>query len=483
MAADHICSPLTHILNNFIHHNKYPMPWKIARIQPINKVTNPTEKSDYRPISILPCMSKLFEKLVLSQLITFIENSTIYKDTVSGFRKGHSTGTALLKLRDDIKRAMKAGEVTLIVLVDFSKAFDTLCHHTLIKKMDQLGFSKDFLHWTLSYLSERKQFVQVDGDQSKTVCVHYGVPQGSILGPVLFNLYVNDLQDTLQLNTIQYADDTTIYNSCRPANINCAETDINNHLKLLSTWSSTNSLAANSIKTKYIICSSTRLSKLHNVQSHKSNIVFNDVQIEREKSVKLLGVKIDEHLTWQNQLNDVISSCYGSLSTLRKLKNFTTFTLRKQLVDAIIFSKIDYNDFIYSLTVTQQKKLQRLQLAACSFVYGRYCTITDVLNLKWLPVKERRNMHLLRITHKAINNATWPSTCQLMLQNPTRALRTSNETRLKPTNDIGTFQDSASKIFNTLPTTLKSDSNYKSFCRKTKAYLLDSATARNLAVT
>lgn len=479
MVAEHICSPLTYIINTFISQNKYPNPWKQSRIVPINKISNPVDRSDYRPISILPCLSKIFEKIVLHQLVDFIDTTAIYKETVSGFRKGHSTGTALLKLRDDIKQAMKAGEVTLVVLVDFSKAFDTICHHSLIKKMSKLGFSKQFLYWTLSYLSDRSQFVQIDADKSEKVPIHHGVPQGSILGPVLFNLYVNDLQDVVNTSTIQYADDTTIYKSCRPGNINSAETDINNYLNSLSSWSTKNSLAANSIKTKYMICSTSRLSKLHGIETHQSNITFTDIPLEREKSTKLLGIQIDEHLTWQYQLNNVLSSCYGSLSTLRKLKHFTTFKLRKQLVEALILSKLDFNDFVYSLSSTKLNKLQRLQLAACSFVYGRYCNIEDIIKLKWLPIKERRDMNLLKITHKALNSASWPSTCRLELHTHSKTLRNSNETRLKPSNITGIFQDTASKVFNCLPLKLKNDTNYKTFCRNTKSYLLDAAMTRS----
>ena len=482
MALDHICSPLTHIVNTCIHKNIFPDLWKQARIQPISKVPKPQDKSDYRPISILPCFSKIFEKIVLEQLVSYIERSSIYKDTLSGFRKGHSTGTALLKLRDDIKHAMKAGELTLIVLIDYSKAFDTICHYTLIEKMSKLGFSKQFLYWTLSYLSERKHFVQIDTNRSVNLPIHFGVPQGSILGPILFNLYVNDLQDTVATNAIQYADDTTIYKSCHPKNIGVTENEIKNHLHSLSSWSGNNSLAANSVKTKYIICSSSRLSRIHNIDSHKSNLTFNNMPLDIEESVKLLGIKIDKHLSWQLQMNDVISSCYGTLSTLRKLKNFATFKLRKQLVETLILSKIDYNDFVYSLNSTQQKKLQRLQLAACSFVYRKYCNLHDVVKLKWLPIYERRQMHQLRITHKSLYSELWPSNLKLDTQCTSRSLRNSNEIRLKPSNITGTFQDTASKLFNNLPTSLKNNTDYKSFCNKTKSYLLDSAIARSLSV-
>ena len=149
--------------------------------------------------------------LVLAQLINFIEDENIYKETVTGFRKNYGRNAALMKLRDDIRKAMKSSEVTLAVLVDFSKAFDTICHNLMIKKLHQLGFSKNFLWWTFSYLENRKQYVQIDNKSSSIEEVKFGVPQGTILGPILFNLYANDLQNDINMKTIQYADDTTLY--------------------------------------------------------------------------------------------------------------------------------------------------------------------------------------------------------------------------------------------------------------------------------
>ena len=216
LVQDSLSSPLTHIINAFIESNNFPSSWKCARIVPINKVPTPVEKSDFRPIAILPALSKIFERLVCSQVIEFIENTHLYKDTVTGFRKGYSTGSALLKLRDDIRTAMKSGELSIIVLIDFSKAFDTISHETLIQTLHKCDFSKDFMRWTLSYLTNRKQFIQIDDKTSKKMTNLFGVPQGSILGPLFFNLYVNGLQDTLPSKTIQYADDTTVYTSCKP---------------------------------------------------------------------------------------------------------------------------------------------------------------------------------------------------------------------------------------------------------------------------
>ena len=145
--SEYISSPLTFIINNFIKEAKFPSQWKIARISPIPKVSTPSELKDYRPVSILPILSKVYEKLVLKQITQFIEEQNVYHKYQSGFRKHHSTSKILTKLYDDIKNSMKRSEISVAIFADYSKAFDTIDFYTLIQKMHQLNFSTDFLHW------------------------------------------------------------------------------------------------------------------------------------------------------------------------------------------------------------------------------------------------------------------------------------------------------------------------------------------------
>ena len=148
---------------------------------------------------------------MLNQILVFIEKQALLASSISGYRKGHSTTTVLMGIRDDIIRAMKKGEVTLMVCADYSKAFDTVQFKAVLAKLHEMGFSKSFLLWVLSYLSERRQLVQIDDNLSELAYAEFGVPQGSILGPVLFNLYVADLQKKLDCPCYQYADDTTFF--------------------------------------------------------------------------------------------------------------------------------------------------------------------------------------------------------------------------------------------------------------------------------
>ena len=215
----------------------FPNAWKVARICPVPKVENPNEIIDYRPISVLPVLSKVYERVILNQLCDFIDNQSLINDTQSGYRKGHSTTTILMKFRDDIQKAMNKSEITLAVLIDYSKAFDTVHHETLLQKLHEMNFTKESLMIIHDYLCDRKQFVQVDDNKSNTLPVHFGVPQGSILGPVLFNLYVMDLSQNVNSNCTQYADDTILYQHCKVKKLTTCAKSLENDLQQLSDWS------------------------------------------------------------------------------------------------------------------------------------------------------------------------------------------------------------------------------------------------------
>ena len=161
MVADSIADPLTAIINNCIRKYYFPKAWKNARISPFPKVDQQKSEEHFRPISILPTLSKVFEKLVALQMTSFCESESVLPDTISSLRKGHSTNTVLMGMRDDLLRAMKKGEVTVMVLADLSKAFDTVNYKVLITKLSTLGFSKPFLRWLNSYLSDRSHFVRM----------------------------------------------------------------------------------------------------------------------------------------------------------------------------------------------------------------------------------------------------------------------------------------------------------------------------------
>ena len=219
-------------------------------------MNNPVTVKDFPPITILPVLSKIYEKVILSQLLNYIENSAVYNPTQSGFRKGYLTTTLLRKFRNDIWKAWNRNEIIVSVII--SKAFDTINHKTLLEKLISLNFSNRTIKIIMNYLTNRHQNVQIDHQTSPKSPVHFAIPQGRILGPILFNIYVVELPSCIDWDSVQYADDTTIYRACRPNDILQEIRHLENDIKTVSEWSAGNGLVFNNGKLKYITFSSKR---------------------------------------------------------------------------------------------------------------------------------------------------------------------------------------------------------------------------------
>jgi exonuclease III len=484
LVAEFCASPLTHILNEFISSNSFPLAWKLARVSPIPKTESPTEADHFRPISVLSALSKIYERLVLAQMLEYIEQHQVFKSSISGYRKGHSTTTVLLRIRDDIIKAMKKGEITLIAFADFSKAFDTVDYATVLKRLHSIGFSRDALNWFLSYLTNRKQFVQVNDKKSELLDVHYGVPQGSILGPILFNIYVNDLQSDFHCSCFQYADDTTLYDHCTPRSLAKCANKLNGTMSTLEDWASKSNLLLNETKTKQMLITTQQMSRAHELENFVPFITVKGKVVERVTTFKLLGTLINENLKWTDHIKQVTSSCYAVLSTLRKLKNLAPIHVKKQLAESLVLSKLAYNNVVYHpLPAYLQRKLQRIQNAAASFVLNRYTNECDVLQqLHWLPIKEKAEQDHLRLAHKVLWDPLSPEYLKLDIRKVNRELRSSCATNLVIPPETGSFQDNCSKLFNDLPAPTRNNKDLNSFTNQTKKILINKAKKRLLIV-
>ena len=229
--------------------------------------------------------------------------------------------------------------------------------------MNALRFSNCFLKWLLSYLDNRYQFVQVDDRASELKLTRFGVPQGSILGPVLFNLYVTDLQDKIQLPCFQYADDTTIFAHGRTNKLSSLETALKGDLEKLISWSSSTNLALNPKKTKVMVISTKELSKQNILQNYSPDLKITDKSLEREHCSKLLGVILNEHLSWDDHIAKITFSCFCTISILRKFKNLMPFKLKRQVAELLVLSKMDYTDAVFRpLPSRLLKRLQKVQM-------------------------------------------------------------------------------------------------------------------------
>ena len=482
ICIDEITSPLCHIINTSIEEQVFPDQWKVSKISPIPKVDHPKEPSDYRPISILPALSKIYEKILMLQLVSHLDNNQLLSNCQTGFRKGHCTITTCIKIKNDIIKAMDRGEVTLAVMADFSKAFDTVDFEILLKKLHDLNLSKSSLKILVSYLSNRRQYVQINDNESQFLPVTNGVPQGSILGPVLFNIYVYDMSSKTDATCIQYADDTSLYRHSKPRQFDDCVNRIGNDVNDLQGWSKNTNLIFNPMKTKCILFTTPQMAKRH---KFKFELKSSDgMQIDRVSNFKLLGVTFSEDMKWNQHVKKATSSAYGSLKTLIHLKRFLPFHLRKQLAEMLVLSRLDYgNALLINAPSYLHNQLQRVQNAAASFVRGRFSRKLEVIGLKWLPIQERVEMSLAKLAWKSVHCEAWPKFLPMKkaeARRPARGVYKEGSLIDCPTNIRGTFEYDASKTFNELPLKCRDSSLYTSFCRETHKHLLDRALARLL---
>ena len=270
---------LTLIINQMITTGIFPNSFKISKITPLFKKGDVSLLSNYRPISLLPTISKIFERILYNQLYQYFNSNNLLAEQQYGFRTNHSTEYAAVKLVDTISKEMESGSTPTALYIDLSKAVDTLSFHILLYKLNYYGVKGNAFKLLKNYLTNRKQYVVFNSQNSETVHITTGVPQGSILGPLIFSICINDLITiSNKLKFIMYADDTTIYFNLEDFDPYHLKRDINNELEKITLWLKMNKLSLNVQKTKFMI--------FHRKQKQISelNIVLNDTDIERVES-------------------------------------------------------------------------------------------------------------------------------------------------------------------------------------------------------
>ena len=330
-----LIKPLTYLINCSINKGIFPDELKIAKVIPIYKSGDKTSIENYRPISVLSVFSKVFEKIMYNHLINFINKHNILYKYQFGFRKRHSTNHAIITLVDKISTALDRGNVVIGCFLDLKKAFDTVNHSILISKLYKYGIRGNSLQWFKSYLANRQQFVQIHTSKSNTETVTCGVPQGSILGPLLFILYINDLSNVSDvLFPILFADDTSVY--IEAENESLVISILNEELEKINTWLKANKLSLNLDKSHYMV-----------FHRGKRKIDFdtpslNHISLKRVKFTKFLGVIIDDQLKWSNHIlyiKNKIAKGFGIILRARKFFNRKTL---QNLYHSFIFPYLIY---------------------------------------------------------------------------------------------------------------------------------------------
>ena len=318
---------------------------------PLHKEGDLTEVSNYRPITSLSVFSKIFEKLVHKRMTSFISRYKLIKPNQFGFQKNKCTSDAILEFLENVYDSFNENKHYLAIFLDFSKAFDTICHDILLKKLEHMGFRGPIYQWIKSFLSNRKQFVNIGNSSSEILDTKMGVPQGSTLGPLLFILYINDMSNSFEnLNIVHFADDSTLHTSLTK-NINIAP-QINTKLSYINTWLLANKLHLNIGKTKYMIFSIKE-------KPPDLNLVIGNSCIERTNVQKFLGIYIDDKITFKEHTNKISTKLSRGVGVLRKMKQIVPRNVLKQLFYAIIYSKLTYGIICYGSAY--QNQIQRVK--------------------------------------------------------------------------------------------------------------------------
>ena len=475
--------PLLHIINGSLNTGTVPTIFKTAIIKPLLKKTNldPLTLANYRPISNLPFMSKVLEKVVASQLTTYLSCNNLFDNFQSGFRSNHSTETALVKVSNDLLMAMDTDKTSLLLLLDLSAAFDTVDHSILLTRLEHLiGIKGLALDWFRSYLSDRSQRVLYNNSMSDSSSVKFGVPQGSVLGPILFCLYMTPLGNIFRKSGIEYhcyADDTQIYipiSATDPSNIHNLEIC----LIEVKQWMNSSFLLLNSAKSELLLIGPAKHTHIFN------NITLNleGCSITHKPTVRNLGVIFDTSLSFSHHIKNITKSAFFHLRNIAKIRQILSTPDAETLVHAFITSRIDYCNALFSgLPSTATNGLRLVQNAAARILtrQKKFDHITPTLiALHWLPIQARADFKTLLLTYKTLNGLA-PSYLSSLISKyiPSRPLRSQNSGKLTVTTynkrSVGgrAFTHRAPFLWNALPQGVRDSNSIDIFKSRLKTHL------------
>ena len=501
------CAPelspiLLHIINCSIDMGQFPSELKQAIVKPTLKKENVDKDilKNYRPVSNLSVISKLLEKTILDQLNVYLDNNDLHCPVQSGYRPHHSCETLLVRMTNDIRTEVQAGNIVFVILLDLSAAFDTIDYDVLLKKLAKdFGICGPALDWFSSYLLDRSFCVKVDHSFSNYFCLLFGVPQGSLLGPILFILYIKYLQRIAAkygLSVQFYADDSQLYISFYPSSeadlVNITE-KANMCLAEIKIWMVENFMKINEDKTELLIMGKPMVLKHFDLEV---SLQFGSEEIKPTKckgdNWKSLGVKLDASLNMERQVNSVKKKCSWTLMNIQTISCYLDENVKLMLVKQLIISKLDYCNALYmNIGKTRLRKLQSILNSCIRFIYKITDRNIDLLPFfkksHILPLNERIIFKVALLCYKITYN-TAPSYLKDLVQfhEPTE---TSKATRRQPSEDhtrmvlpkmcrdTGSdkcFSNYAPVVWNALPFELRRIKEIDGFKKKLKNHLYDS---------
>ena len=474
LAAPIISDSLTYIFNQSITLCTFPHEWKIARVIPLFKNGKRSLPGNYRPISVLPAISKVMERILYNQLYEYLTANNVLSEHQFGFRKFHSTASALLDCTNDWYINMDRKLFNLVVFIDLKKAFDTVDHEILLQKLMHVGITGNALLLIKSYLIDRTQRCEVNGFISRESRVKCGVPQGSILGPLFFLLYINDLPTCLNKTKPRlFADDTNI--TATGECLHDIEDAVNSDLENLRQWLIANKLSLNVAKTEFQIIGTKPM--LKKASTKKLNIHIQNKPIKQVFQCKTLGVTLDENLSWKSNTDALCKKISSGIYALKHIKEYVDKEILLAVYNAIIQPYFSYCCEVWNvLGETQSMRLQKLHNRAARII-ARVPNEVDqqtVLSiLGWEPLEQQRKKAKAKMMFKTLNNMGPNSLKKLFIferEILNHSLRgTSSSIRLpKPnTNNMKkSFMYDGASIWNSLPENIRESKSISCFKRK-----------------
>ena len=455
--ASSLSTPLTLLINRSLQESVYPAQWKMANLCAVFKKADRTKKENYRPISILDCMSKVCERLVFNALYQYCTENNILNPRNSGFKKNDSTVNQLTKIVHDIYMGLEDQKDVCMVFLDVSKAFDKVYHEGLLFKLKQIGVTGSLLNWMKSYLSDRKIRVTLNGKCSGWKEINAGVPQGSILGPLLYLIYVNDITNDIESDINLFADDTSllkvIYDPTQSFQV------INSDLAKLEEWSKQWRTSFNADKTVYIIFSRK------NQQEAYPNLNLGNQVLKQVDSHTHLGLTFNSRLTWDDHIDKICTKAHRRVDSLRRIRFLVPRHVLENLYKSVIRSVLDYADVVYSgLSDTLAKKLEGVQRSAALVCTGAFRNTSHVLllsELGWDELIQRREKHKVVLFHKIVNGLS-PPYLQELLPEKSRSPRTPYNYlnfKCRTTSYASSFFPSVVQKWNSLSDLIKSSTS------------------------
>ena len=398
-----IIKVLTHIVNLSLVSGTIPLSCKRACVSPLHKTGDKTDPGNYRPISILPVIGKTIEYFVSEQITRYFDSNKLFSNRQYGFRKNHSTTYLMLDLFDEIYTSKSKNKTPAIVYLDIKKAFDSVDHEILLKKLVFYGLGGTVLEWFRNFLSDRYQCTKSNNSKSTFLRIICGVPQGSILGPLLFSIYINDLSNACKLSIpFLFADDGALLfkDVCRKSYIN-----IKIELGIIMKWLDVNKLAISISKTSFMVFDNTELSDTINID-HLGDRA--SCSIKECKDIKYLGLMVDSKLTFINHTEHVKKKVAKRIGAMYKSKGLLPLKYRKMFANALMLPQFDYLDIIYN-------RAGKTRLAELDILYKKVAKIaldvprtesslTVYKDMAWLPLHLRRQLHLANYMFRIIND-------------------------------------------------------------------------------